>query len=99
MVKWNGADGSIITIKSYLFDNSFYLVRTNKCMIGLGCCIYFSLAWSYVDPLCKENFYQGLIKMKFRKRIIPNVIPTKVGIHLNKLLDSRIHGNDKNNFT
>jgi predicted acyltransferase len=60
MVKWNGADGSVVTIKSYLFDNFFlsWLEPINA-----------SLAWAVVYIL----IWLGLMWILYAKKIFIKV--------------------------
>ena len=60
MVKWNGADGNVVTIKSYLFDNFFlsWLQPINA-----------SLAWAVVYIL----IWLGLMWILYAKKIFIKV--------------------------
>ena len=44
MVKWNGTDGSVVTIKSYLFDN-FFLSWLEPINASLAWAIVYILVW------------------------------------------------------
>jgi len=60
MVKWNGADGNVVTIKSYLFDN-FFLSWLDP--------INASLAWAIVYIL----FWLGLMWILYARKIFIKV--------------------------